>query len=117
MHRRITGVSEKAVCTGGRSGFQHTAVRQFCGERDLLGCPDGNGHSISGLDAVLFEKMDGASVRNLTIAGSNLTGNTQKGALANEIRNSTVEKIRVKDLVIENDAFQAGGLAGIYREA
>lgn len=74
---------------------------------------DGNGHSISGLDAVLFEKMDGASVRNLTIAGSNLTGNTQKGALANEIRNSTVEKIRVKDLVIENDANQAGGLAGI----
>ena len=76
---------------------------------------DGNGHSISGLDAVLFEKMDGASVRNLTIAGSNLTGNTQKGALANEIRNSTVEKIRVKDLVIENDANQAGGLAGIMR--
>ena len=74
---------------------------------------DGNGHSISGLDAVLFEKMDGASVRNLTIAGSNLTGNTQKGALAKEIRNSTVEKIRVKDLVIENDANQAGGLAGI----
>lgn len=74
---------------------------------------DGNGHSISGLDAVLFEKMDGASVRNLTIAGSNLTGNTQKGALTNEIRNSTVEKIRVKDLVIENDANQAGGLAGI----
>lgn len=74
---------------------------------------NGNGHSISGLDAVLFEKMDGASVTDLTIAGSNLTGDPQKGALANEIRNSTVEKIRVKDLTIKNGANQAGGLAGI----
>lgn len=74
---------------------------------------DGNGHIISGLDAVLFEKLDGASVTDLTITGSHLTANTQKGALANEIRNSTVEKIRVKDLVIQNDANQAGGLAGI----
>ncbi len=74
---------------------------------------NGNGHSISGLDAVLFEKMDGASVTDLTITDSNLTADTQKGALANEIRNSTVEKIRVKNLVIENDANQAGGLAGI----
>lgn len=74
---------------------------------------NGNGHSISGLDAVLFEKMDGASVTDLTITGSNLTADTQKGALANEIRNSTVEKIRVKNPVIENDANQAGGLAGI----
>lgn len=74
---------------------------------------NGNGHSISGLDAVLFEKMDGAAVTDLTITDSNLTADTQKGALANEIRNSTVEKIRVKNLVIENDANQAGGLAGI----
>ena len=74
---------------------------------------DGNGHIISGLDAVLFEKLDGASVTDLTITGSHLTANTQKGALANEIRNSTVEKIRVKDLVIQNNANQAGSLAGI----
>lgn len=57
--------------------------------------------------------MDGASVTDLTITDSNLTADTQKGALANEIRNLTVEKIRVKNLVIENDANQAGGLAGI----
>ena len=41
------------------------------------------------------------------------TQNTQKGALANEIRNAEVQDIKVKDLVIENDANQTGGLAGI----
>ena len=72
----------------------------------------GNGHTISGLDAVLFERMDGASVSDLTIKGTNLTQNTQKGALANDIRNSIVEDVRVKDLTIQNDTNQAGGLAG-----
>ena len=69
----------------------------------------GNGHTISGLDAVLFERMDGASVSDLTIKGTNLTQNTQKGALANDIRNSIVEDVRVKDLTIQNDTNQAGG--------
>lgn len=72
----------------------------------------GNGHTISGLDAVLFESMGGASVSDLTIKGTNLANNTQKGALANDIRNSIVEDIRVKDLTIRNDTNQSGGLAG-----
>lgn len=55
---------------------------------------DGNGHTISGLDAVLFEKTDGASVSNLTIEGTTLTQNTQKGALSNDIRHSVVTDIR-----------------------
>lgn len=55
---------------------------------------DGNDHTISGLDAVLFEKTDGASVSNLTIEGTTLTQNTQKGALSNDIRHSVVTDIR-----------------------
>ena len=54
---------------------------------------DGNDHTISGLDAVLFEKTDGASVSNLTIEGTTLTQNTQKGALSNDIRHSVVTDI------------------------
>lgn len=73
----------------------------------------GNGHTITGLDGVLFEKINGGSVSDLTIEGTRLTRNTQKGALANEIRNADVQDIRIKDLVIENNTDQAGGLAGI----
>ena len=43
---------------------------------------------------VLFEKTDGASVSNLTIEGTTLTQNTQKGALSNDIRHSVVTDIR-----------------------
>ena len=73
----------------------------------------GNGHTITGLDGVLFEKINGGSVSDLTIEGTRLTRNTQKGALANEIRNAEVQDIKIKDLVIENNADQTGGLAGI----
>lgn len=61
--------------------------------------------------------MDGASVTGLTLEEGNLTLNSQKGALANEIRNSIVENVRIKDTVIENDTNQAGGLAGIITDS
>ncbi len=92
--------------------FGSSAASDFAVAGTFSGELAGNGHTIFGLDAVLFETMDGALVSDLTIQGTNLTRNTQKGALANDIRNSIVEDIRVKDLTIQNDANQTGGLAG-----
>ena len=92
--------------------FGSSASSDFAVAGTFSGELEGNGHTISGLDAVLFERMDGALVSDLTIQGANLTRNTQKGTLANDIRNSIVEDIRVKDLTIQNDANQTGGLAG-----
>ena len=93
------------------SGVDFAVQGTFSGELD------GNGHTISGLDAVLFEKTDGASVSNLTIEGTTLTQNTQKGALSNDIRHSVVTDIRVKDLTINNDTNQTGGLAGTIADS
>ena len=92
--------------------FGSAASSDFAVAGTFSGELSGNGHTISGLDAVLFERIDGAYVSDLTIKGTNLAQNTQKGALANDIRNSIVEDIRVKDLTIRNDANQVGGLAG-----
>lgn len=93
------------------SGVDFAVPGTFSGELD------GNGHTISGLEAVLFEKTDGASVSNLTIEGTTLTQNTQKGALSNDIRHSVVTDIRVKDLTINNDTNQTGGLAGTIADS
>ena len=74
---------------------------------------DGNGFTLSGLNAVLFEKLDGAQVSDLVIEGTTLTSNAQKGALANEIKNSVIENVQVRNLTIKNNTNQVGGLAGL----
>ena len=74
---------------------------------------DGNGFTVTGPDAVLFEKMDGAQVRDLIIEGSTLTSDVQKGALSNEVKNSVIENVRVRNLTINNNANQVGGFAGV----
>ena len=73
---------------------------------------DGNGHTISNLNAVMFESMSGASVKNLGITGGQVTGNGNKGKLANTITDSTVEKVYLGNFSINNAASQVGGLAG-----
>ncbi len=88
-------------------------VGSFAVNGTFSGTLNGNGHSISGLEGVLFEKLDGASVSALTIEGSKLTEDVQQGALANELKNSSVENISVRNLVIHNGAGQVGGLVGI----
>ena len=97
--------------------FSSLSDVDFAVQGTFSGELDGNGHTISGLDAVLFEKTDGASVSNLTIEGTTLTQNTQKGALSNDIRHSVVTDIRVKDLAINNDTNQTGGLAGTIADS
>ena len=74
---------------------------------------DGNGFTVTGLNGVMFEKMDGAQVTDLIIEGSTLTSNDQKGALANEVKNSAIENVRIRNLTIANNANQVGGLAGV----
>lgn len=92
------------------SGISHSG---YLVSGTFAGSLDGNGHTITGLDAVLFEKISGAEIKNLTIEEGNLTADIQKGILANEVKNSTVEGIKVKDIVISNNANQVGGLAGV----
>lgn len=108
---------KKLYTLGTDLDFSAVAVSDYAVAGTFSGTIKGNGHAITGLDGVLFEKMDGASVTGLTLEEGNLTLNSQKGALANEIRNSIVENVRIKDTVIENDTNQAGGLAGIITDS
>lgn len=76
---------------------------------------DGDGHTIRGLSAPLFSTVDGAEVKNLTLADAAVTGNASKGLLANTLTGSRVENLRITGSSLTNDTNQVGLLAGLTR--
>ncbi len=75
---------------------------------------DGNGHTISNLDAVLFNSLSQATIKNIGVTGGGrLTGNNQKGFLSNWIDGSVIEKVYLGNFAIDSSSNQVGGLAGI----
>ena len=74
---------------------------------------DGAGHKIVNLSGVVFSNLSEATVTNLGIDGGNITGDAQRGKLANKIDRSTIEKVYLGNFSIQNNAAQVGGLAGI----
>lgn len=103
---------KKQYTLGADLDFSGMTGAEFAVAGTFSGSLDGGGYVISGLDAPLFERMNEAVVSDLTIDGPRLSRDTQKGALAAEILSSTVEDVMVRDLVIENNGNQVGGLAG-----
>ncbi len=93
--------------------FAGVTVQQAAVTGTFSGELDGNGYTITGLNAPLFERTEGAVIENLNMENISLAEDSQKGALANEIRNSTVQNVRVADLGINHNGNQAGGLAGV----
>ena len=74
---------------------------------------NGNGFTISNLTNTIFDKLQNATITNLGISDSNLTKANQKGILANNIANSVIEKLYIKDSSLSNDTNQVGGVAGV----
>lgn len=104
---------KKKYSLGGNIDLDGAVSGSYAVNGTFSGELDGNGFTVTGSDAVLFEKMDGTQVTDLVIEGSSLTSNDQKGALASEVKNSIIEKVRIRDLTIDNNANQVGGLAGV----
>ena len=104
---------KKKYSLGGNIDLGDAVPGSYAVSGTFSGELDGNGFTVTGLDGVMFEKMDGAQVTDLLIEGSTLTSNVQKGALSNEVKNSVIENVRVRNLTINNNANQVGGLAGV----
>lgn len=104
---------KKKYSLGGNIDLGGAVTGSYAVSGTFSGELDGNGFTVTGLDGVMFEKMDGAQVTDLIIEGSILTSNDQKGALANEVKNSMIENVRIRNLTIDNNASQVGGLAGV----
>lgn len=69
---------------------------------------DGNGHTISGLKAVLFDKIDRGTVKNLTIRDAAITKNANYvAALANTTNRAQVENINLQNLNLTGVGFVA----------
>lgn len=78
---------------------------------------DGDGHTIRGLTASLFETLDGAEVKNLTLADATVTGDARKGLLCNTLIASRVTDFRITGSALTNNSNQVGMLAGLTRSS
>lgn len=92
---------------------------------------DGNGHTISGLKTELFNKLSGATIRNLRLTDANssgsilattlesnakvsnvtLSGNSKKSPLADSSTSATVQTV-TNMTVVKSDLPTVGGLIG-----
>lgn len=85
------------------------------------GTLNGNGYKIKGLTNTLFEVLDGAKIKNLTIENANISTSVNEygaavGVLANTLVGATLENCNVKatlTVVSENSIAYVGGIAGV----
>lgn len=73
---------------------------------------DGAGYEIRNLTASLFEKIDGAQVKDLDLTNGKLSDHKYKGLLANTISNTQLEDIRIMNSAIVTNTNEVGMLAG-----
>ena len=85
------------------------------------GTLDGNGCKIKGLTSALFDVLDGAKIKNLTIENATVSVTLNKnggaaGVLANTLVGATLENCKVNaalTVVSQNGVAYVGGIAGI----
>lgn len=69
---------------------------------------DGQGYSITGLKAPLFEMVSEGTVRNVKIKDVNITGNeSNQGAVTKKSNRSTFEKLELEQIVIQGESNNA----------
>lgn len=78
----------------------------------FMGTLNGNGYKIYNLSKPLFDTIDSATVENLVLESSKLSGPNSKGTIANVATNSTIRNVHVHDLALFSGASQTAGLVG-----
>jgi hypothetical protein len=79
----------------------------------FIGSINGNGHTISNLNATLFTELNSATLENLKIETGSISGSYAKGILANTIQSSAISKVYIKDItLVSNNSNGVGGLSG-----
>lgn len=65
------------------------SIANFSGTLEAMAKEDGTFYTISGLTKPLFSTLDGATVKNLTFSGVNITGGTNVGAICEKAKGTT----------------------------
>jgi hypothetical protein len=79
----------------------------------FIGKINGNGHTISNLNAPLFTELNNATIENLKIENGAISGSYAKGILANTIVSTTISKVYIKGIsLVSNSSNGVGGLSG-----
>ena len=108
---------KKDYVLGGDLDFAGVELGNSAVSGTFSGKLDGNGYSIRNLSAPLFESVNGAQIRNLTLQDGSLSKDVHKGLLSNTMDNSTLENVRVSNSTIINNSNQVGMLSGIIRKS
>ncbi len=126
---KITGhESENFILMGDLDLSSLGTLSQALFQNQYSGTLDGNGYSISNMtiksnganiNCGLFAHLNGATVKNLTLANCNVNDSTNSagifsdsGILAGEIENSTITKVNVSGGSVIGGTGDAGSLAG-----
>ncbi len=79
---------------------------------EYTGTLEGNGHTIKNLTKPLFNTISGGKVSDLRLEDIKLSNSNARGALANTVKNATIEKVLVNNLTKVSDEAQVGTLIG-----
>ena len=87
----FTEISSLSAITDATGLYKLTADVSYAtpGVTTFSGTLDGDGHTISGLSAPLFNTLDGATVRNLFFDNVNISSGTNVGAVCGEATGAT----------------------------
>lgn len=74
------------------------------------GVLDGNGYTIKNMRKGLFNRIEGATIKNLNIENANTTGT--KGLITNQCVNSTIQNVSVVNSIMKECDNSAGAVVG-----
>lgn len=78
---------------------------------EFCGILEGNNHTITGNKAPLFQSANGATLRDLIVSDSQVTGTDDTGSLVGKAVSTTIENVHVSDAQVQGGS-RVGGLAG-----
>ena len=76
------------------------------------GTLNGNGYKIYNINKPLFETLEGATIKNLTLENVNLLGANSKGSISNVAQNTTISNVHIKGLDMTTGTNESGGMVG-----
>lgn len=76
------------------------------------GTLNGNGYKIYNINKPLFETLEGATIKNLTLENVDLLGANSKGSISNVAQNTTISNVHIKGLDMTTGTNESGGMVG-----
>jgi hypothetical protein len=78
----------------------------------FTGTFDGNGYTISNLGHALFNTVNGGTVKNVMLTDVSISGGTNAGAIANEVKGTSANKASIYNCGVSSGSVSGSGYVG-----